>query len=425
MDIKIKDLWKSRTELTIKITPEETLQYKESALAEIWKHINIPWFRVWHVPQSQVEKNVDSDHIKSETINQALSLSFKKAVKNNWYEVISKPEVNLINEAPIEFTVSFDIMPKIILWDYKSVSIKRREQKVEDKEIDESLEMFRKQVAKFQKSNKKVENWDVALVNFEWFDSDWNPVENTKSENFKMEVWKWNMIPWFEENTIWMSEWEEKDFNIRFPKDYQVTKMADKEYKFHIKIIEVQERILPEINEDFVQMLIWVKKPVEELRNEISLNIKIKKENEESRRVEEELLNEWSSRTNFDIPESEVSKEKEFMIDNIKMSILQQWLTWEKYLEYAKKTEDDIKKEIQKDAERTTKKRMVLQEIIKLENIIVSENEIQDEINKLESHYKSWWKPFDRNLFKKWNRGYLNILNQMVVWKVFDKFLPK
>lgn len=425
MDLKVKKLKNCKVELSIALSDEELSKYRQIALSEIWNVISVKWFRKWHIPPSVVEQNVWQEYIKWETVNQAINKSLVKASEKENLFVISKPEVKIESEIPLKFLAVFEVKPQIALWDYQKVKVKRSEVKVAKKEIDEQLEFFRLQVAENKKVDREVMNWDIAIVDFEWFDTKWKAMPNTKSDNFSLEIWSWKMIPWFEDEVIWMKTWEEKDFEITFPKEYHANEMAWKKFKFHIKVNEVQEKILPEVNEEFVKKITWTKKSVEDFRSEIETHLKSKKETEELRRLEDELLKEWSKSINFELPLSEVEKEAEWMVDSIKLQWLQNWIPWEMYQKKIWKTEVELKKEFSPNALENVKKRYIVQEIIKKEWISVDDKEIQLELSKYEIEALSRWQKFDKSKYKKWSKNYLTVLNQILIWKLFDKYIPK
>ena len=425
MDYKVKNLPKSQLEIKFTLDEKTLSKYKEQAISQLWKNLKVSWFRKWHVPGDIVEKTLDPNYINTETINIAVNKSFKNAVQKEWFEVLWSPNVNIIKDIPLEFVVVIDIYPKIDLWDYKDVKLKRSEIVVEKKEIDEQIEILRGNLSEEKKKDSKIKDWDVAKVDFEWFDKDWNPVENTKSIDFKMDIWSWKMIPWFEQELVWMSVGDEKDFPITFPKDYHVQQMAWVKYKFHIKVNEVYEKVLPEVNDEFVKKIYWSSKTVDFLRNDIETHIKSNKLNQEDRKLEEDLLGSWSKKMKFDVPQSEIDKKLEFMIDNIKMWILQQWMPWDHYLKHINKTEDDIKKEIEPEAIENVRKSYIIQEIIKIEKFSATDEEVEARIKEYEFQAMQQGKKFDKQNYEKWSKWYLNIISSILVFKVFDRYLPK
>jgi len=424
MDSKLKKIKGCKVELSISLNLAELEEYKKLALAELWKNLTVKWFREWHIPDEAIEENVWKDKVKVETTNQAINKSLVKVAEEKKLYIISKPEVRITSENPLEFSSIFEIRPEINLWDYQNVKLKKEEVEVSEKEIDEQVEFFRWQVSENKKVEREAKKWDLVNVDFEWFDSKWKTVPNTKSSWFSMDIWSWKMIPWFEDEVLWMKEWEEKDFDITFPKEYHAKDMAGKKYKFHIKVNEVLEKKLSELNEELIEKITWAKKSIEDFKLEIKSHLKVKKESEEMRRLENELLQNWSGSINFDIPESETAREVEWIIDSIKLQWLQAWMPWENYQKKIWKTEEELKKEVWVNAGWNVKKRYIIQEIIRKEWITVEDNEIEAELSRHEIEALSRWQKFDKTKYEKGWKDYFTIVNQILIWKVFSKYLP-
>ena len=420
----LKKLEKSQVELKFSLTTKDFDSFKNLALEKIWKEIKIDWFRKWHIPIDVVSKNVAQSNVYSQAIDIAINKSLRDAIKKEWLNVLWSPKVEIKSNDPIEFIAIMDVLPDIDLWDYDKVKLQVRQIVISKKEVDFQIENFREKLSEKKEKKQSAKKWDIVLVDFEGFDENWDCVKNTKSTNYEMEIWSWKMIPWFEEEVIWMSKWEEKDFQISFPKDYHVKQMAWRKYKFHIVVNKVSEKVLPKVDENFVSKLYWSSKTVEFLREDIEKYLKFNKERQNRSELEEELLNNWSKKIVFEVPQSEVDKKLEFMIDNVKMWILKQGMPWEHYLKHISKSEDDIKKELAWEALENVKKSFIMQEVIKKEDIKVVDDEVSEQIKNIEAQAKANGSVFNKNDYLKWSKNYLNIASNLLISKVFNKYLP-
>ncbi len=425
MAYKLKKLEKSQVELTFALNSEEFALFKKKALEKIWKEMKIDWFRKWHVPSDIVSKNIEDSYLHSKAVDIAINNSLRDAIKNEWLDVLWSPKVDIKSNDPFKFVAIIDVLADIDLGDYSSVKLKLKSIKIDKKDIDAQIENFREKMAEKKEKIWSVKKWDIALVDFEGFDEKWDAVENTKSSNYEMEIWAWKMIPWFEKEAVWMSKWEEKDFDITFPKDYHVKQMAWRKYKFHILIKSISEKVLPKLNEDFVKKLYWTSNTIDFLKEDIEKYLRMNKMKQQRSELEEELLNKWSKKISFDVPQSEIDKKIEFMIDNIKMWILQQGMPWDHYLKHISKTEDDIKKELTWDAKENVRKSFIIQEIIRKEWFKVADKEVDDQISNIEMQSRQKNTEFKEGDYAKWSKNYVNIASNLLISKVFDKYLPK
>jgi len=425
MNSKLTRLKNAQAQVEISLSTEEMKKFEDLAIAKLTKTMHIEWCRDWHLTEETVREKWNKDEIEWETLNQAINATLWEVVMKEKVFPVAQPKVEIKSKNPLEFTAIFDTTPEVKLWDYKKHSQKMWEIEVSDDEINTQVNMFRSQIAEKKESNSWAKKLDIVNLDFEGFDSDWKSVQWTKSEKFDMEIWTWKMIPWFEEEATWMKAWEEKEFDITFPKDYHATQMAWKKYKFKFKINSVSEKILPELNEKFVEKISWTKKSIEDFKNEIKTHLITKKQKDQAKELEEKFLEALVADHEFEISEWEISQELDRMIDWMKMQWLQMWKPWEKYLEEMWKTEDDFRKDFKKMAISNIRKRYLIQEIIQAENIKIEDSAIEKEIKRYEEEAKQMWKDFKEEDFKKWWKQFETLRNHFAIEEVFNRVISK
>lgn len=425
MNSKLTRLKNSQAQIEVTLTSEEMKKFEDLAISALCKKMHIEWYRDWHLTEETVREKWDKEQIKAEATSQAINWTLTEVVMKEKVFPISQPRVEIKSNEPLTFVAIFDTTPEVELWDYKKHSQKIKAVKVSEKEINEQVDMFRAQLSESKEVKRKAKKWDIVNLDFEGFDMDWNSVPNTKSEKFDMEIWTWKMIPWFEDEATWMKTWEEKEFTITFPKEYHAPQMAWKDFKFKFKINSVSEKVLPEVDEKFVEKLTWSTKTVEELKNEIKTHLTSKKEKDHFKELEEKFLSGLEKEVDFEISETDLKWELERMIDWIKMQWLQQWMPWEKYLEAVWKTEDDFKKDFEPMAISNIKKRYIVQEIIKNEEIRISDEIIETEIKRYEEDAKKVWKDFKKEDFQKWWKQFETLRNHFAIEEMFKRFIAK
>ncbi len=424
MKIQIKKLAKSKVEIEIETTDEQWEKARKTALAKMSQEVKVDGFRKGHVPEKILIEKVGGEHaMEHQIIDILMPKSYSEAINKEKIAVIARPEVEIITQKPLVYKVKVDVYPEVKLPDYKKVNVPLKTEKVAKKEIDAWVENFRKQAAEYREVKRAAKKGDRTEIDFEGFTPDGVPLENTKSKNHPVVLGENTLIPGFEEHVVGMKTGEEKEFSITFPKEYHAKNMAGKKTKFKVKLNKLTESILPELNAEFVQKITGTKKTVDEFRKEIETSLLEKKSKDAQVKRENKWLEEIAKKVKIEIPEVLISEEVEFMIDDLKMQGLQQGLPWEKHLEHMKKTEEELKKEMQKTAEQRVKLRLVAQEIIKEEKIIVEDDEVLKASKVLLAKQPPQNQEKYKEFYKQDGKGFLQLKNQMVFEKMFSKLL--
>lgn len=425
MKITQKELKKSKIQLTIVVEEKDLAHARKRAIQEISEQVKIPGFRAGHIPEDTLLQHVGEEMIRGETQKTAITECYQRSFEEVKLHPISQPKLEIVKDEPLTFTLTFDVLPEIKMGKYRDVKVTVKEKKVTEKEIKEIIEKLQEQVPSFKDVQRKAKKDDMLEFDFEGFTLDGLPVPNTKAEKYKLLLGSSQFIPGFEDNLMGISIGEEKSFDITFPKDYHAKEMAGVKYKFKVKAHSIQEKALPEVNEEFVEKITGKKGSVDSLKEEIKKNLEMKKSQEARAKAEEELLEKLAKTADFEVPEILVAEEQEFIIDNIKMGGLERGLPWEKYLEAIKKTEDELKKEVLEDAVKRVKFRLIIQEIIKLDKITADEADVQGRAAHTFSHLKPEQQKSLKDSYQKGGRHYEQIRSAVLVENLFDSFLGK
>lgn len=388
MDIQVKKLPKSQVQITIKVTKEEQAQYEEKALKDLAGKVKIDGFRPGKVPVEMVKEKVGQDAIKAEALEHALPELYYKAITEHKLQPIVQPKADIKKQDPWELVLTVDILPEIKLKDWKKIKLKKKEVKVEDKELQDMLGRLQAQMATFSKVERAAAKDDRVEIDFEGF-IDGKPLAGGSSKNHPLVIGKSNFIPGFEEHLIGLKAGEEKEFEVTFPKDYHKEDLRSKPAKFKVKVHMVEEIKLPELNDDFAAKITGGnKKTIAELREEVTGHLKNQKESEEQRRLENEFLDQMAKGMEIDIPTALMEEELHYMRHEFEDGMSQYGLTMEKYLENQKKKEEDLVKEWTPEAEKRIKMRLGVQEIAKSEKVEVPNDELETRAKRLQAQSK-------------------------------------
>lgn len=422
MDHQIKKLPKSEVEITITVPEEKMPEYRKRACEELSKDLKIKGFRPGHIPQHVLEQNIDPKYIDAYTQDIAIQRAYADFVIKEKIEVVSRPKVKIEKDSPLTFTAIVAVMPEVTIKDHKSIKVKKEEVKVTEKEIEDVLKDLMKHGTVYLDVDREVKKGDRVEIDFEGFDEEGKSVPNTKSSNHPVIVGENSLIPGFEDEIIGLKKDEKKEFDITFPKDYHSKDFQGKKLHFKVEVKRIEEPNEPELNEDFVEKITGTKKPIEDLKKEIEENIQAKKEQEAKNKHESEYLEALIKKAEIELPEALIDEEVHHMIHEVKDDISMRGIEFEKFLEQAKTTLEDLKKKYRPEAEKRLMIRLSLQHLIKEEDIKVSDEEMTEELAKIKENYP----PSEhKKIEEEFTAGNLatQLLNKLALQKLFAKVL--
>ena len=387
MEAEVKKLSKSKIEIVFEIPWKEFEGYFKEAALLLGKNITVKGFRPGKMPRQILEKEIGAEKILQKAADLAIKEKYPQVLQEKKIETASQPQINITKLAqgnPFEFKAEIFVLPKINLPDYKKITsqIKKREVLVEDKDIEDTLSWLQQSRAVFTPLEREVRFGDFIEIEYQS-----SQIESNKTFRDKFLLGQAKFVSGFEENLKGMKKEEEKEFSVLFPKDYTNKSLADKKILFKVKMKSVQKMELPEINDEFAQKLGKFEN-LNSLKENLRQGIKKEKELEESQRIRNEILEKIAQNSECEPPESLVEIEKNHLLDDLKQRVSQGLqISFEEYLTQIKKTEEEIKNSFLENAQKRVKNFLVLREIGKRENIMVSEEEIKEETNKILKKY--------------------------------------
>ncbi len=421
MKVDIDKLPKSRIKLLIEVSKEELGKYVKLAGEKLQKEVAVKGFRTGKAPLNLIEKEVGNARYQQEILEIAVSQSYFAAISENKLVPLGPPQIKLIKFVPsdiLTYEAEVEILPEVKIADYKRIEVKKPKFEVKKEDTETVLSDLRKRSAKVKEVDRPAGKGDKVEVDFEGFLGG-APLEGGKSQNQPLVIGEKMFIPGFEENLVGLKKDDQKKFEITFPKDFAQKNLAGKKAKFEVKMKQVCQVDLPTLDDNFAKAL--GKKNLAELKKELNISIKEKKEAEAKRKMEEEILSKILEKTEVEVPESLIQSEVEREIENLKNNLERSGLTLERYLEHLKKSLDEVKLELRGESERRVKIGLVLRKIAELEKIEAKEKEIKEEISRILETYTG-----DREEFKKKaesNEVKKDIEGVIVARKTMDKLI--
>ncbi|MBU1446120.1 trigger factor [Patescibacteria group bacterium] len=383
MDIKVKKLPKSEVEISVVLEDADLKADLDVAAKEISKEVKIAGFRPGKIPYDVLVKEVGEDVIRAHAIDIAMPRILTETIHKEKLVVIARPRVNILSKNPVKFEAIAPVYPEIKVDGYEKVKVKMKEVKITEKEVNEIISNIQKQFTEWKEVDRKAVKGDKVEVDFEGFDKDGVSLEGTKSKNHPLILGENMMIPGFEDEIVGLKKEEKKEFELTFPEDYHKKSFQGKKVKFKISVQKVEEPKIPELNEEFIEKISGKKQKEAEFRESVEVDLKQYKEGEEKKNQENDLLEKFLDVTKVEFSDILTDEEVEHMIHEMKHDMQHRGLTFENYLTHIKKTEEDLKKELKKEAIKRITLRFGVNEIMEKEKVEVKDAEIDEEIKKM------------------------------------------
>lgn len=425
MKIEKKDLEKGKVELTIEIPKEEIKTHLENAAKKISKNKKLPGFRPGKAPYELVKSNVGEMAIYQEALNDIITDTYYKAVTREKLQAIGQPEINVEKVAPdnpIVYKAIVSLLPKVTLGDWQSVSVKKKDIKVEKEEIDKTIKQLTEMNVKETIEKKKAEKGDKAEINFEVLINK-AVIEGGKNDKYPIVLGESKMIPGFEEEIIGLKAGDKKEFELKFPKEYFQKNLADKLATFKVEVLNVFKRDLPKIDDSFAQTIGF--DTLDKLKKQLADNILKEKEEKEKQRIEKEAIEEIVKVSKIDdIPDTLIKNETHKMIHELEYSIQRQGMDMAGYLKSIKKTKEDLEKDFEGQAIERVKAALIMKQLGEEEKIKVEDKEIDEDIKKQEEMYKDNKEVLKNIKLPAFRNHVANMLiNQKIIKLISDKVI--
>ncbi|MEK7528768.1 MAG: trigger factor [Patescibacteria group bacterium] len=424
MKVEVKKLPKSEVSLTIEVDEDSLAKYRTKAAEELSKSMQVPGFRAGHAPAYVVEGEIGKERFLQAVLQVALPRSYTRAVKDEKILVITRPNITIISESPLKYEARVAVMPEVSIPGYEKPSLKKSEIKIVDGEVDEVLKEMQKARASYKKKETQAEKGDRVEVDFEGFDEKGVSLENTKSKNHPLVIGENTLIPGFEEQLVGMKTGDKKEFTVTFPKDYHHKPFQNKPVVFHVTINNIEEVNLPHIDEAFVEMVLGEKKSLDEFKGLLRKDIETQKHSENRKKQEDELIAYWIKKAKVEIPPLLLEEEVEHLMEQMKGEMEKKGVPWAQFEEHLKNEKRDLKKEQEEEAQKRIMVRFVIKYVVEKEKLEVSEADVDAEVEKLLQRYPAEYTKQVTERFVKGGTAYLNLKNQILLERLFEKFLP-
>ena len=389
MSVQVEKLEKNMAKLTVEVPAEEVEKALQAAYMKEKNKISIPGFRKGKVPRAMIEKMYGAAVFYEEAANILIQDNYAAAMEESKEDIVSRPTIDIVqieSGKPFIFTAEVAVRPEVTLGKYKGVQVTKIDTTVTDEEVEAALEKEQQKNSRtVTVTDRPVANGDTAVIDFEGF-VDGVAFEGGKGENHPLEIGSHSFIDTFEDQLVGKNAGDEVDVNITFPEKYQAADLAGKPALFKVKIHEVKAKELPELNDEFAQDVSEFN-TLEEYKEDLKKHLEVQKEDEAKRTKEDEAIQKIIDKSTMEIPEAMIKTQCENMVNEFAQRLAQSGLSMEQYMQFSGLTLDKLEEQVRPEAETRIKSSLVLEQIAKDENIEVSEEEIDAEIEKMAKAY--------------------------------------
>ena len=386
MSVQVEKLEKNMAKLTIEVPAEEFDAAIEKAYQKNKNKINLPGFRKGKAPRKMIEKMYGVGIFYEDAANFVIPTAYDKAAAECGEEIVSQPDIDVVQiEAgkAFIFTAEVALKPVVTLGEYKGLEVEKSVVEVKEEEVDAEINKEREKNARVTDvDDRGVENGDMIKLDFDG-SVDGVPFEGGKAENYPLTIGSGSFIPGFEEQLIG----EEVTVNVTFPEEYHAESLKGKAAVFACKVNEIKVKELPEADDEFAQEVSEFD-TIAEYKDDIRANLLKNKEAAAKREKENKVVEAAAANASMDIPEAMVKEQVRRMINDFAARIQQQGITMEQYMQFTGMTPDKMQEQMKPEAEKRITNSLVLEAIVKAENIEISDEAVEAELVKMAEAYK-------------------------------------
>ena len=390
MSLQVEKLEHNMAKLTIEVSAEELEKALQGAYNKQKKNISIPGFRKGKVPRQMIEKMYGPEVFYDDAANQLIPEAYGKVYDEEDLEIVSQPKIDIVQiekGKPFIFTAEVALKPEVTLGEYKGLKVEKISNRVTQKEIDAKLaEEQEKNARTVSVTDRPVQDKDEVVLDFEGF-VEGVAFEGGKGENYPLTIGSGSFIPGFEDQLIGANLEEEKEVRVTFPEEYHAKDLAGKDAVFKCTVHEIKVKELPELDDEFASDVSEFE-TLDAFKADIKAKIKEQKIAEGKRKQEDKAVEEAVANAQMDIPDAMIDTEVRQMANDFAQRLQQQGLTMDQYFQFTGMTAEKMTEELKPQALKRIQTRLVLEAIVKAENIEISDEKIDEEIQKMAESYK-------------------------------------
>lgn len=419
MSLQVEKLEKNMAKLTIEVSAEELEAAIETAYQKNKNKISVPGFRKGKVPRKMIEQMYGAAIFYEDAANELIPGAYEKALAECEEDIVSSPQIDVVQiEAgkPFIFTAEVALKPEVTLGKYKGVKVEAADLTVTEEEINEQIEKERENSARtITVDDRAVKDKDITTLDFEGF-VDGVAFEGGKGTDYPLTIGSGSFIPGFEEQLIGAEIGKETEVKVTFPEDYHAADLAGKEAVFKCTIKGIQEKELPELDDEFASEVSTFD-TLAEYREDVKNTLAQKKADAAKSAKEEAVIEAVIAEAQMEIPDAMTETEQRQIIDEFAQRLQMQGLSMEQYMQFTGMNQQMLLEQTKPQALKRIQSRLVLEAVAAAENLTASEEEYEEEIKSMAEKYQMEPEQIKETLGE---RGKKQVLADMAVNKAVE-----
>lgn len=385
MERSIEKIPGSKFKITFTLSDEEKSKYERKAVQVLSEQVTVSGFRPGKAPDNLVRAKIGADSIERELLWQAFREQYTNLVREKELQVVGQPQLTPVSQQPFKFAVEVVKLPEVTIGNISKIRVEKKVVEVAPKDIDDLLKELQESRVSEAAVNRPAQKGDRVEMDFE-VSVDKVIIDGGASKNYPVVLGAGVLVPGFEDNLVGVSPGEEKVFDMVFPPDYRKD-LAGKKAQVKARVLQVFERTLPELKDEFAVSLGQFSS-LAELREKLETNVREERQRREDQRLERAILEEVVKQSKFEeLPEILIKGELDQMIHELSHGITEQGLEWNQYLQSIKKDEATLRQEFVPKAEERVKIALVTRALAKQEHLLPEESTIDEEVEKNIEYY--------------------------------------
>ncbi|TCO69844.1 trigger factor [Marinisporobacter balticus] len=392
---------KENNEVTLKIivTAEEFDKGIQKAYSKMKGKFNIPGFRKGKAPRKIIEMQYGVEVFYEEAINAVWPVAYENAIDAHKLEPVDRPSLDvddIVKGQDVVLNVTVTVKPEATLGDYKGIEVEKKEYNVTDEDVEKEIESLRERNARLIAVERPVKSGDTVIMDYAGFVGV-EQFEGGTAEKQTLVIGSGQFIPGFEEQLIDVKIGEKVEVKVTFPEEYHSKELAGKDAVFKVKVHEVKEKEMPELDDEFAKD-VSEHDTLDALREEIKNKQEEAAKNKAEQEIKNDVIKKVTENVQIDIPEIMVEHQIDDMLNEFGHQLQYQGLNLDTYLQYTETKMEDMREQMKEDAYNRVKTQLTLETIGNLENIEVTEDEVDIELETYAIQYKMELEKFKKTL---------------------------
>ncbi|WP_195576332.1 trigger factor [Paenibacillus sp. 1001270B_150601_E10] len=410
--------------LEVEVNEERVTGALDQAFKKVQKRANVPGFRKGKVPRQIFEAKFGVESLYQDAIDILLQEVYPEAVKDAQIFPVDQPEVEVEQFGKgqaFKFKAKVTVKPEVELGQYKGLNVEKQAVEVTEEDLNAELERLQQRHAELIVVDEDTaKEGDTVVIDFEGF-VDGEAFEGGKGERYSLELGSNTFIPGFEEQLIGLGTGDFKDVEVTFPEQYHAENLAGKPATFKVKVHEIKRKQLPVLDDEFAKDVSEFD-TLDEFKEDLKKQISTRKEREVEQAFEAAVVEKVSENAKVDIPRAMIETEIQHMVKDLDNRLRSQGMNIDMFLTLSGQTIADLRQQMQIDAEKRVKNNLVIEQVTKAEEITLSDEELQEELEQMGQAYQRSAEEI-RNILEK--NGTLENLREEAAIRKTIKFLTE